>query len=128
MKLTKDVLKKMIIEAVQEEMGSSEKNLSTLFQDLQETIKGLDELVASEDYSAGNREIGKASDLISDMIRMLEEAKTTLDQVDPDSGGASNESMEKIINMVGISSARTTYQQPSYEEYQAKKKAGFYKK
>ena len=128
MKLTKEVLKKMIREALEDEMGSSEKNLSALFQNLQETIKGLDELVASEEYSAGNREISKASDLISQMIKMLEEVATTLDQVDPDSGGASDESMEKIMNMVGVSSARTTYQQPSYEEYQAKKKAGFYKK
>lgn len=127
MKLTRDTLKKMIREALEDEMGSSEKNLSTLFQGLQETIKSLDELVASEDYYAGNQEISKASDLISQMIKMLEEVATTLDQVDPDSGGASNESMEKIMNMVGVSGARTTYQQPSYEEFRAKKKAGFYK-
>lgn len=128
MKLTRDTLKKMIREALEDEMGSSEKNLSTLFQDLQETIKGLDELVASEDYSAGNREMGEAWDLISQMIEMLKELSGTLHEIDPDSGGASDESMEKIMNMVGVSSARTTYQQPSYEEFQAKKKAGFYKK
>ena len=108
MKLTKTQLKKMIVEAIQEEMGSSEKNLSVLFQRLQAVVKDLDESVSGEEYAFACREMGEAWDLISQMIEMLQELAGTLHEIDPSDSRNSDEPMIRVMNMVGVSSIRNT--------------------